>query len=127
MPSFPPVRYLRIYADAVGESHLEDVDAPVQSAGAGPDSLARSSPFAATSLTFVAASPDWDFSWHNAPQLQFVLLLEGSVEVETSDGDVRRLVPGAVILAEDTTGRGHITRSVASARVLLGIVPVTKS
>jgi len=39
-----------------------------------------------------------------------VLWLTGEVEFETSDGDIRRLPPGSVVLAEDTTGKGHITR-----------------
>ena len=27
-----------------------------------------------------------------------------------SDGDTRELVPGTVLLAEDTTGKGHVSR-----------------
>ena len=34
--------------------------------------------------------------------------------VETGDGTVRRFGPGDVMLAEDTTGRGHITRVVGN-------------
>jgi hypothetical protein len=48
--------------------------------------------------------------WHNPPQRLLVLWLTGEVEFETSDGDIRRLPPGSVVLAEDTTGKGHITR-----------------
>ena len=48
--------------------------------------------------------------WHNPPQRLLVLWLTGEVEIETSDGDVRRLPAGGVMLAEDTTGKGHITR-----------------
>jgi hypothetical protein len=33
--------------------------------------------------------------------------LSGEGEIEASDGEVRRLLPGMVLLAEDTTGRGH--------------------
>jgi hypothetical protein len=39
-----------------------------------------------------------------------VLWLTGEVEFETSDGNVRRLPAGSVVLAEDTTGKGHISR-----------------
>ena len=48
--------------------------------------------------------------WHNPPQRLLVLWLTGEVEFETSDGDIRRLPAGSVVLAEDTTGKGHITR-----------------
>ena len=33
----------------------------------------------------------------------------GEVEFETSDGDIRRLPAGSVVLAENTTGKGDIT------------------
>jgi hypothetical protein len=45
--------------------------------------------------------------WHNPPQRLLVLWLTGEVEFETSDGDIRRLPAGSVVLAEDTTGKGH--------------------
>jgi hypothetical protein len=48
--------------------------------------------------------------WHNPPQRLLVLWLSGEVEFEMSDGDVRRLPAGSVVLAEDTSGKGHISR-----------------
>jgi len=36
-------------------------------------------------------------------------MLEG--EVEIGDGSKRRFGPGDILLAEDTSGRGHISRS----------------
>ena len=38
--------------------------------------------------------------------------LTGSVEIETGSGDKRLLGPGSILLAEDTTGKGHISRAV---------------
>ena len=38
-----------------------------------------------------------------------MLWLTGDVEFETSDGDIRRLPAGSVVLAEDTIGKGHIS------------------
>jgi len=40
-------------------------------------------------------------------------MLEGKVDIEIGDGTVRRFGPGDILLAEDTTGRGHISRAVA--------------
>jgi hypothetical protein len=34
------------------------------------------------------------------------------VDIEIGDGTVRRLGPGEILLAEDTTGQGHISRAV---------------
>ena len=58
--------------------------------------------------TFLTGTGETD--WHNPPQRLLVLWLTGEVEFETSDGDIRRLPAGSVVLAEDTTGKGHITR-----------------
>jgi hypothetical protein len=51
-----------------------------------------------------------EVDWHNPPQRLLVLWLSGEVEFETSDGDVRRLPAGSAVLAEDTSGKGHISR-----------------
>jgi hypothetical protein len=49
-----------------------------------------------------------EVDWHNPPQRLLVLWLTGEVEFETSDENIRRLPAGSVVLAEDTTGKGHI-------------------
>ena len=49
---------------------------------------------------------------HTAPRRRFVVLLGGSIELETSDGTTRTLTPGSVLLAEDTFGKGHKSRAV---------------
>jgi hypothetical protein len=48
--------------------------------------------------------------FYTAPTRQFAVALSGTVEYETSDGEIRRQAPGSVVLVEDTQGRGHITR-----------------
>ena len=37
-----------------------------------------------------------------------------SIEIEVGDGTKRRLGTGEILLAEDTTGRGHISRAVGA-------------
>ena len=39
-------------------------------------------------------------------------MLEGAVDIEVSGGITRRFGPGDIVLAEDTSGRGHISRAV---------------
>ena len=41
------------------------------------------------------------------------------------DGTVVRMEPGDVLLAEDLTGRGHLTRSVGAAPRFYAVVPLT--
>ena len=41
-----------------------------------------------------------------------MLMHDGSVEIEVSDGARRTFHSGDILLLEDTTGRGHISRAV---------------
>ncbi|GAF92940.1 unnamed protein product, partial [marine sediment metagenome] len=43
---------------------------------------------------------------------QFVVTLAGEGEIIVGDGTSRRFGPGDIMLAEDITGQGHITRAV---------------
>lgn len=55
------------------------------------------------------------------------MVLRGEIEFETSDGEMRKLAPGMVVLAEDTTGKGHKARSVGGEDALLGVVQIAIS
>jgi uncharacterized cupin superfamily protein len=108
-PTNPDMLITRLYTGDDGESHFEDIDIPVRSAG---DIGALSKAFAATGIIFRETTGDYDFSWHNTPCRQFVLMLEGSVEIEVGDGSRRIFCSGDILLAEDTTGRGHVSRAI---------------
>ena len=101
------MNYFRIYADADGESHFEDVEIAMGGQARGSDVSAL---FPATGVIFRRSPADQFIDWHPAPRRQFVVTLSGEAEVEASDGEVRRIGPGTVMLAEDVTGKGHITR-----------------
>jgi hypothetical protein len=45
-----------------------------------------------------------------------VVTLSGIGEIECGDGSRRRFGPGDILLAEDTTGQGHITREIEGPR-----------
>lgn len=47
---------------------------------------------------------------HVAPTRQLVVQVAGSAEIEASSGERRTVIPGQLILIEDTEGAGHITR-----------------
>jgi hypothetical protein len=46
-------------------------------------------------------------------------VLRGEFEATASDGETRRFPPGAVLLLEDTTGKGHVTRVVGTGPFLI--------
>ena len=99
----------RVYSDSDGDSHFEDVDISLQNAGE-IGLLSDASP--AEAVIFRENAPDYDYDWHRAPQRQYVVLLDGEIELEVSDGERRRFRGGDVLLVEDTFGRGHRTRNV---------------
>lgn len=101
----------RLYTGDDNESHFEEIVIPLEDAG----EIGRLSELTeATGIIFRENDSDYYYDWHNAPQRQYIIMLEGSVEVEVGDGTVRQFGPGDVLLAEDTTGRGHISRTVGN-------------
>ena len=104
------MKYTRLYTGDDGESHFEDVEVPLRSAGMGV--LQRSRIARATGVFFSVTDGPFFSDFHNAPRRQYIVILEGTVEVGTSDGTKRQFGPGEILMVEDTTGRGHTTRSV---------------
>jgi len=104
------MKVTRIYTGEDGESHFEDIDILLQAAGAIGD---LSKKFSATGLIFRETGIDYDYNFHNAPQRQYVVMLDGEVDIEVGDGTIRRFSTGDILLAEDTTGRGHRSFAVA--------------
>ena len=104
------MKVTRVYTGDDGESHFEDIEVPLADRGAFGS---ISELVSATGVVFRETGPDYDLDFHNAPRRQYVVNLKGGfVELEVGDGSKRRLGPGDILLAEDTTGRGHISRSV---------------
>lgn len=66
--------------------------------------------FAVASAIFAELPAALDQHWHGAPNRQMVVVLTGRIEVETTDGEIRRWGPGNVFMADDTGGTGHKTR-----------------
>ena len=108
-------KYVRLYSGPDGESHFEDVEIELNDSGRGTDVSVE---IPAASVNFARFRDDYGFDQHTAPRDRFVLMLAGSIEVETSDGEVRILGPGTVLRAEDLTGVGHKSRVVGSGERL---------
>ncbi|HKP18531.1 MAG TPA: hypothetical protein VJT84_08630 [Gaiellaceae bacterium] len=107
--------YVRVYADPSGETHFEDVYLPTDRyASPTGTEEARTAPLAAAEVVFrTVLSEASGTTPHNAPARLMIVQLDGTVEVEVSDGEVRRFGPGSVLVVEDTAGKGHVTRSVS--------------
>ncbi len=103
------MKYVHLYTGPDGESHFKDVEMEMEDIGSGQQ---KSELMKATGILFSATGPDHHLDWHNAPCRQFVITLEGEVEITVGDGTTRRFGPGDIMLADDTTGQGHISRAV---------------
>lgn len=103
------MKITRLYPGPDGESRFEDVEIDLRDGG----EIGRlSERVPTTGVIFRETGADYDYDWHNSPQRQYIVMLEGSVDVESGDGEVRRFGPGDILLVEDTTGRGHRSRAV---------------
>ena len=103
------MKITRIYTGPDGESHFEDIDISLDNV-VGSQKMSKLKN--ATGIIFRETSGEYDLNFHNAPRRQFIITLEGQVELVVGDGTSRILGPGDILLAEDTTGRGHASRAV---------------
>jgi hypothetical protein len=119
------MQYARLYATEDGETHFEDIDislSPVDLAPPAPLFNVSSSQ-ECDAFSFVHLPAGWYGEAHPAPRRLLWVLLDGDLEVQTSDGEARRFTQGDVLLADDTTGKGHVSR--ISAETDLRAVTVT--
>ncbi len=104
---------LRLYTDARGETHIETHEAPLAiytSSRVNPPHE-QSEPQEMARLVFFHFQPGTEGQWHTAPRRQYLMLQSGELEITPSAGEVRTLRPGDMLLIEDTTGKGHLTRT----------------
>ncbi len=103
----------RIYADANGDSHFEDISIPLTNAG---DIGFLSEKVPAAGIIFREVIPTYDYPFHNAPSRQYIVLLDGGIKIETSLGEKRIFKPADVLSAEDTTGKGHRSKNLENKK-----------
>src|SRR6516162_11682053 len=104
------MRIHNLYCDANGESHWRDVDVQWVEERNFSKLSAR---LPANGIIFRETSGDYDLAWHPAPRRQYVINLDAGVEITASDGEKRVIGAGEVILVEDTSGKGHLSRAIS--------------
>lgn len=120
-------KYTRLFSGPDGESHFKDVEIEFKELNFAPPAPPISvSPFVpAAQCGFISVPPGWYGDWHPAPRRQYLFQLEGKMEVKTSDGDVRTLEPGDIVLMEDTVGKGHASRVVGSTAAVYAVAQLS--
>jgi quercetin dioxygenase-like cupin family protein len=105
-----PVVVTRLYTGPDGQTHVEDMELKFT----GDPSNQVSQLLKVTGAEIHRAPAGRVNDWHTAPRRQYVITLSGRGEIEITGGRKISLEPGHIELAEDTTGKGHITRAVGS-------------
>lgn len=100
----------RLYTGKDNESHFDDIEIPLKSRG--PLGF-FTEPTGVKAFFFREVPPGFYYDWHNVVCPEYVITLEGSAEIEVSSGEKRKFGRGDVLLAEDVSGKGHITRVIS--------------
>lgn len=103
------MRIHNLYEDANGESHFRDIEIEWVGERRGSKLSAH---IPATGLIFRQVQPDYDLDWHPAPRRQYIINLDAGVQITASDGESRVIGAGEVVLVEDVSGKGHLSKAV---------------
>lgn len=107
------IKITRLYSDKNGDTHFEDMVIETKEVGT-IGFLSDNIPV--KDIIFREVVPSYDYDFHNAPQRQYLVLLDGLIEIETSLGEKRQFGSGDIMLLEDTTGKGHKSRNLTEVR-----------
>jgi hypothetical protein len=117
-----PTKMTRLYTGPDGQTHAQEIEVKF-----GPSGTDGFKLMAGAGAEIRRAPPGRVADWHVAPRRQYVITLSGHGEVELVDGTKIELGPGSIDLAEDLTGKGHITRVIGNEdRVTIAIPVVDK-
>jgi hypothetical protein len=115
-----PLMIHRLYTGPDGQTHAEEIEAKF--AGGGGNDVYKL--MANSGAELRRAPPGRVADWHVAPRRQYVITLSGHAEPEVAGGKKIELGPGSIDLVEDTTGKGHITRTVGTEDRVTIQIPV---
>ena len=107
------MRIHNLYTDANGESHFRDIEIEWAEERRG-SKLSKCLP--ATGIIFRETAAENDLDWHPAPRRQYIVNLDAGVRITASDGESRIIGAGEVLLVEDTSGKGHLSKGLGKLR-----------
>jgi hypothetical protein len=116
-----PVMITRFFTGPDGLTHAEEIEAKFPGGGGVYQLLANSG----TQLR--STPPGRENGYHTASRRQYVITLRGRAELVLSGGQTIQVGPGSIELAEDLTGKGHITRTVGNEDRIAIVIPVSGS
>lgn len=116
-----PVKIHRFFTGPDGLTHAEEIEVKFDM-GDGGQGLYK---FLSNSGAVLRRAPPGRVNdYHTASRRQYIITLSGRAELVLSGGQTLKVGPGDIELAEDTTGKGHITRTVGNEDRISIAIPV---
>ncbi len=111
------MKITRFIATEDGGSRFTEIDVPFSQPMKDADghTLLLSNAYTSPNVRFAELPAGMSQTWHNAPARQIVVVLSGTLEVTTTDGQSRHWSAGQAFLADDVTGKGHLTKTIGGA------------
>src|SRR3954454_14584351 len=108
------MKIVRFASASDGGSQLIETDLPIDNASTDAwGNTAHRSAILPAQSTMMTEMPEGLYQdWHPASRRQLLVVLSGTLEVETSDGKKHRCSSGQVFIADDVGSRGHRTRTI---------------
>ena len=114
-----PVMITRFFTGPDGLTHAEEIDVKFAPGGGVYNLLANSG------AQLRRTPPGRENDYHTASRRQYVVTLSGHAELVLSGGQTIEVGPGSIELAEDLTGKGHITRTVGTEDRVVVLIPIS--
>ena len=114
------MKITRVYGDAEGVTHFEEIPIVVPSGKKWTNSPALASAHIVF-RSYAPPDPDRVYDPHPTHTRQFMVMVSGRKEIETSDGERQTFQAPDVLLMDDGGSAGHITRTLSDDRWQLSI------
>jgi len=120
------MKYVRLHADKVGNTHFEDAIIKLDEADYRPPAplVFVSHAYQTDGVQFIRLPSGWSADAIQIPKKQFLICITGHIEVTASDGKTRTFGPGDAILMEDADSKGHRTRVKGSTEFSAAVIPI---
>jgi len=109
-------RLYRVWSDAQGDTHLEEINIATKGRGTIPGIVMNFS-----GVVTGPGGPRGGEQLHNTRVRQFAVTVYGEINVEASDGTRAHLRTGDMSFIEDVMGKGHKTFETGSQSVFLQV------
>ena len=116
------MRYSRLFANSDGSSSFDDQESEMEVGFAAPPAeplyTAKFSP--AVDAFWMGITPTWNGNIpHPAPRRMAFVTVQGEYQITASNGEMRKFPIGSVLLIEDITGIGHVTKNISTGDTIV--------